>query len=89
MHEQLSEPGTAFAWVEESGVAHMEVQPFTLHVSLERGVNKPVPPKPEEYPIPWKTVEEFRARSAELREKLRDARSDAKAAEENAHRKEP
>ena len=88
MHEQLSEPGTAFAWVEESGVAHAEVQPFTLHLTLERGTNRPLLPRPGSYPAPWKTVEEFRARSAELREKLRDARCDAKVAE-NAHRKAP
>jgi hypothetical protein len=70
MYEQLYGEGPAFKWVKESGVAHGEVQPFTLHFSKERGVNRPLPPKPNEYPVPWKSVEEFRARAAELRATL-------------------
>ena len=72
MHEQLYGEGPAFKWVEGSGVAHMEVQPFTLHFSKSREVNQPLPPKPAEYPVPWTSVEEFRKRSAELRETLHE-----------------
>jgi len=72
MHEQLYGKGPAFKWVEESGVAHGEVQPFTLHFSKSREVNQSLPPKPAEYPVPWTSVEEFRKRSAELRESLHE-----------------
>ena len=72
LHEQLYGEGPAFKWVEESGVAHGEVQPFTLYFSKGRGVNQPLPPKPAEYPVPWTSVEEFRKRSAELREALQE-----------------
>jgi hypothetical protein len=39
MHEQLYSKGPAFKWIEESGVARGEVQPFTLHFSKDREVN--------------------------------------------------
>ena len=45
LHEQLYGEGPAFKWVEESGVAHGEVQPFTLYFSKGRGVNQPLPPE--------------------------------------------
>ena len=69
--------GPAFTWIEENGLAHGDFQPFTLHLTLTLGVNQLIPPKPDEYPAPWASVEEFRARAAELRATLAEARSQA------------
>ena len=63
--------GPAFTWLEENGLAHRELQPFTLHLSLEF-IRAPTPPALEAYPVPWTSVEEFRARAAGLRATLRD-----------------
>jgi len=72
MYEQLYGEGPAFKWVEENGVVHAEVQPFTLHFSKSREANQPLPPKPAEYPVPWTSVGEFHKRSTELREALQE-----------------
>lgn len=80
--EGIKEPwervkGPAFTWIEENGLAHGDFQPFTLHLTLTLGANQLIPPKPDEYPAPWASVEDFRARAAELRATLAEARSQA------------
>ena len=72
MHEQLYGGGYATRWIEEQGIPHGDMQPFTLAFSKSREVNQPLPPKQVEYPVPWASVEEFRKRSAELRESLHE-----------------
>ena len=70
-YELTGEPGPAFACVKLANLAHAEMQPFTLQLTKElraEGVDKP--PMPLEYPVPWNSVEEFRARARELRASL-------------------
>ena len=79
--------GLAHSWFDENNIPHGRFQPFTFTLTAELGRDAPVPPPEGEYKVPWASVEEFRARAAELRERLRDSRSEAR--DENAQQESP
>ena len=71
-------------WLVKHNLSHADMHPFTMQLTRELDAEGlPYPPRPAEYPIPWASLEEFRAR----REMLREIHS--KSVQENATRHAP
>jgi len=77
--------GPAFKWMAKNGLAHREFQPFTLSLTEELGRGAPIPPPEGQYSAPWPSVEDFRARAAELRERMNCLMTQTRD-DENTHR---